>query len=365
MGHDLQVYLNWDLYPILTIYFLGIFIAFLPLIYGRIRKCCKSKCRCLKKRKHLFEGLMFTVSKVILLKEFKQTVENGKKVYLMRDQHIPTPLMRAILLFAYQAAVITITLAVTTFWVVFLIEETFACDAGLDCFPFADDGEELQSHPILNCSDFESADNITIICYRFIFLYAKGFGAAGGVSVFAAFVVTAYTAVLFFAARLIWPKNDVIDDEDDSDDDDSEHHEAQVDTGSKCCDSDRCAAVQLCMGRILFILIVLSPSQLAFGTVIAVTYVSFLNDIVLKTSSSSIQFYAYYTAFQYESIFAVTGLTILVVYIAYSEHLQTRDKQSIPSHQPAQPAKGHTSTSRDTTPLLRVTDRPNTTTQYT
>ena len=65
---------------------------------------------------------MFSVSKVILLKEFELKFGDGKKVYYMRDQHIPTWLVRAVLLVSYQVVVIIVTL---TFWVVFLIEETF------------------------------------------------------------------------------------------------------------------------------------------------------------------------------------------------------------------------------------------------
>ena len=363
MGHDLQVYLNWDLYPILLIYGLGVAIAFLPLIYDRVRKCCKSYCYCLRKRKHLFEGLMFKVSKVILLKEFELKQENGKKEYFMRDQYIPTILMRSVLLLAFQAAVSTVTLATTTFWVVFLIEETFACDPGLDCFPFTDDGDRIQDRPIVNCSDFESADNITIICYRFAFHYAEGFGAAGGVTFFSAFMITAYTSVMFFAARLIWPKNEVIDEDDYDSDEDSEDYVTQ-EAGSccKCCDSDQCAVVQLWMGRILFVLIVLSPSVFAIVMLMVVLNVRFLNDIILKTSSSTIQFYAYYISLQYVGVVAVSGLTILVVYIAWSEHEQTRNKQSIPTQQSTRPANGSTTTSREKTRLLY--DRPNTTTQY-
>ena len=147
---------------------------------------------------------MFNVSKVIL-KEVELKKENRKKVYYLREYKIPIWLMRTVLTAIYNISVITIALAITSFWIVFLIEETFACDNGLDCFPFSEDGHRLQDQPIGNCSDYESLTNITITCYRFSFLYAQGFGATGGVLLFAAFIITVYTTVMFFAARLIFP----------------------------------------------------------------------------------------------------------------------------------------------------------------
>ena len=90
--------------------------------------------------------------------------------------------------------------AFITFWVIFLVEESFGCDPRLDCFPRQDNNSELLSHtPIQNCSDYDLTDNVTIICYRFAFRYAEGFGVAGGILVFAASLMKMYEFLFFWA----------------------------------------------------------------------------------------------------------------------------------------------------------------------
>ena len=341
MGRDLQVYLNWDKYPIIVICVVGIVIGYLPMIVDTLHLSC------LRKRRNLLEKIMFKVSTLIMKKEYELEI---KELYYMPDQ--PRALkffMRLTLLFLYQAAVIIGILATVTFWVVFLIEETFACDAGLDCFPFTEDGDKIQGHPIVNCSDFESADNITITCYRFVLKYAEGFGAAGGVLYFSAFVTSAFTSVVFYAAHLL-PQLRTVNDDDDDDELVVSEDNIMQETGS-CWDFDWYTAVRSWMGPVLFILTVTSvPVLCSFVTAVVVFSVDFFKDTILKTTSSRTQFVAYYISLQYMSI---VPLPILTTYIL---------KRRLSTHPSTHPANGSTSTSREKDPLLseNITTRYNT-----
>jgi hypothetical protein len=110
-------------------------------------------------------------------------------------------------------ALLIIPLTVVTiffsFWNVWLVEEekNGACVPNFDCFPMLN-GESLQDKPVANCSQvldssmmMELMNTTTILpnetgiieepkitykCYRFLFNYAEGIGAAGGVLFFTA-----------------------------------------------------------------------------------------------------------------------------------------------------------------------------------
>lgn len=65
-----------------------------------------------------------------------------------------------------------------TFWITFLVDETFVCDERIDCFPISI--ALLQDSPIENCTTFDS-DDVEIRCYQFVLRYAETLGVAGGV----------------------------------------------------------------------------------------------------------------------------------------------------------------------------------------
>ena len=99
-----------------------------------------------------------------------------------------------------------------TFWNVYAVEEAVggACVENFDCFPRMGD-EYLQQEPVDNCSfnpSFSPSDlvndsnassvpielDITFNCYRLVFRYAEGFGAAGGI-----LLITALFSKLYFS----------------------------------------------------------------------------------------------------------------------------------------------------------------------
>ena len=85
------------------------------------------------------------------------------------------------------------------FWNIFLVEQTFACDPGLDCYIFnPEDGSLLQQSPIENCSDFEFADNVKVQCFHFTFQFGAGIAAFGGLLKFGEITLQMFvTAVLY------------------------------------------------------------------------------------------------------------------------------------------------------------------------
>ena len=70
------------------------------------------------------------------------------------------------------------------FWDVFLIEESLTCNPDLDCFPFSEKDNALQDNPIMNCSDFDMNDNVTIRCYSFVSGFTYGAAIVGGLITF-------------------------------------------------------------------------------------------------------------------------------------------------------------------------------------
>ena len=84
-----------------------------------------------------------------------------------------------------------------TFWNVYLVEESVGgnCEANFDCFAKVGD-EYLQQEPVSNCSVFEFNGDVTYECYRLVFRYAQGLGAAGGVLFFTGLFSRFYFALL-------------------------------------------------------------------------------------------------------------------------------------------------------------------------
>jgi hypothetical protein len=115
---------------------------------------------------------------------------------------------------------LTVATIFFSFWNVWLVEEevTGACLPNFDCYPMLD-GHLLQHLPVDNCTQFadgsmfmqlqnttaavlnetqiaDMARQIQYECYRFVFNYAEGIGAAGGVLFFTAVFSKLYFSIL-------------------------------------------------------------------------------------------------------------------------------------------------------------------------
>ena len=69
------------------------------------------------------------------------------------------------------------------------------CEKNFDCFP-KDGDDYLQQEPVSNCSMFEFNGTVTYECYRLVFRYAEGLGAAGGILIFTTVFSKLYFALL-------------------------------------------------------------------------------------------------------------------------------------------------------------------------
>ena len=87
----------------------------------------------------------------------------------------------------FISALTIIGCALITFWNVFLIEETFSCDPGLDCF-------KLNGSIPTNCTDLQEDEEI--ICFTFAFAIGRAAGTAGGILTLSAFIVKAEAIVV-------------------------------------------------------------------------------------------------------------------------------------------------------------------------
>ena len=169
---------------------------------------------CFKKLPHLLVGVM-----QISLSDIE---EHDDCTCVKVDRHK----IKKWALKALAVLVVPLTLATIffSFWNVWLVEEdpSGVCLPHFDCFPVFN-GKVLQSTPIESCSQsfnisidhlnstaslsndtltseepFEtlSKDEVSYKCYRFVFRYAEGIGAAGGILFFTAVFSKLYFSLL-------------------------------------------------------------------------------------------------------------------------------------------------------------------------
>ena len=132
----------------------------------------------------------------------------------------------AVIILSFCVLPLTLGSMFVTFWNVFLVEEEVRgdCVPNFDCYPLYD-GRLIQRTPVVNCTqrfimsksvlfnqssfpiDFNNTialgdgnnvglEDVRYECYRFVFLYAEGISAAGGVLLFTAIFSKVYFSIL-------------------------------------------------------------------------------------------------------------------------------------------------------------------------
>ena len=107
----------------------------------------------------------------------------------------------------------TISILVCAFvvsWNIFLVDQTYSCNPDLDCYALRG-RSPVQQHPIVNCSDFESLDNVTIQCFRFTFRYGAGLAAFGGLLKFSESVLGIFVSISLWAVDSFMRKTKATD----------------------------------------------------------------------------------------------------------------------------------------------------------
>ena len=173
-------YVNLFTVPPLLIFGFTV-IGFLPLICFFICFCCKGRTA---KRLELYCLLgMYKVISFVFRDAIQKTEvnldENGREVVgvnqtVVRKLHIfilfNRTISRLLIPFVFPAITVFFVCFFVAFWEMFLnVESQNTCDPDLDCFPFDTDLNSLQNEPIVNCTDFDTSVNVTIICYQLVF----------------------------------------------------------------------------------------------------------------------------------------------------------------------------------------------------
>ena len=152
---------------------------------------------------------------------FPDLEKQSDKGYDVFGQHINSKVFA--LLTVIIAPIITST-GFITFWNVYAVEEAVgsACVDNFDCFPRMN-GQFLLRDPVDNCTSFNFApslmnestnatsipliSDIDYTCYRLVFRYAEGFGAAGGILAITALFSKLYFSILVSIRRTIDGRN--------------------------------------------------------------------------------------------------------------------------------------------------------------
>ena len=274
MGHSYMVYQLADLVPPLVVGGVTVLLGFLSAMFVIIFMLCKLSQGKNVRIPCLF-GMYAAISVVFRDAIKKKSTKTGP-VFVLWDRKVSPMFIPALFIILPGL----FACFITSFWGVFLIENSYTCDPALDCFPIDAEQGNLQNDPIVNCSDFNTNDNITILCYQFVFRFAAGTAFLGGLLAFTA------TLIKLLGSLLVWSLN-------------LDGKEMKVEEEDKigCC-SVCCHHCYSCLKSIVLATLIFSPSILTIVTLIAVIAVPFVRE-ALTDRQRTLQFWAYYVTLFY------------------------------------------------------------------
>lgn len=268
MAHAYSVYKCWDHVPPIVVLVIVSLIGFLSVLFFIIYV----KCNYYRREKVEAPILMYAAVSTIFRNAIKRKMVDNQTVYVIMDRKTSQWFIPALFLLIPGF----ISSVFTSFWEVFLIDESYTCDPGLDCFPFdANNYTNLQDDPVVNCTDFDINDNITIICYHFAFNFTDAAGLVGGLLSLIAFVFMLLVSVLYWALDLA-----------------GEDKKAKKRCKYKCC---------WLVKRIVLVVLTISPSVGSIIAVVLVYTVPAIQD-ALTERRNFWKFYAYFVTFTYLGI---------------------------------------------------------------
>ena len=137
----------------------------------------------------MYKVISFIFSDAIQKREVNLD-ENGREVVGMNQTVVRKVhkfilfnriISRLLIPFVFPSITVFFACFFVAFWEMFLnVESQNTCDPDLDCFPLDTDLNPLQNHPIVNCTDFNTSENVAIICYQLVFNTVDALGLAGG-----------------------------------------------------------------------------------------------------------------------------------------------------------------------------------------
>ena len=285
-GCSYSTYINWDIWvPIGVIILTFILTAVLVILSIISFKCYRSSAH------HLIE-LTYQFAKLVLWDSLKR--DSAPPHLTLYDRKV-SPIFVALLSTLTPALFIP---AFVSFWGLFLVDETYSCDPGLDCFLRDPSSFEIvDKQPLSNCTD---VDNDTVVCFQFVFDYTAGIAATGG------FLVVAATLLRVYGILLVWLVG--------------------VMPSSYGRTNGRCHPCKILCSIVIVFVFFLTPIIIAATTLIVVLLYRFINDIVFQSNEGILKFATYWSSLVYCGL--VVGVCTLVVVIGNSTSSNRYDTSS-------------------------------------
>ena len=291
-GYSYSTYTNWDLWVPIGVSLLTVLLTTLPVVASLIWfKLHRSSAH------HSLE-LAYHFSRLVLGDSLQRDIESHPHRLTLFDRQVSPVVM--ILLSTLSPALLVP--AFVSFWASFLVDETFACDPGLDCFS-RDPSSFSISHsrlPLFNCTDLDNT-NTTVICFRFVLDYVAGFAAMGGVLVVSVVSLRVYGIVLTWLVGVM--------------------------PSSSTRRDGRCFSCQVICSVVGIFIFFLAPIIISVVVLIVVLLVPFINEIIFQSSERTLKFTTYWLS----SLFSgtLTGACILVTILGNHLNKQGYDTTSV------------------------------------
>ncbi len=189
---SIHSYINWQTIPPVVVAGMLCLFAVSLTLTNTILKCCQLLCCKGTQFTPIAEDFTKGAVKLLFGDIFKEVSLDGKPVLTMYNRKVTYFMAQPF----FVATILVFAGGFALFWTVFLIDESYACDPNLDCYPVLRKGFVLL--PISNCSEFQLQANVTILCYQFVFEFAEGIGAMGGLVTVVVLSVKLVTAILFW-----------------------------------------------------------------------------------------------------------------------------------------------------------------------
>ena len=186
-GYSYNTYMNWDIWVPIGVSSLSIILTAILVITSIIwLKFYRSSA-------HHFIELTYQLAKLVLRDSLQRNIEAVPPRMTLYDRRV-SPIFVIVLSSLTPAVFIP---AFVSFWDSFLVEETYSCDPGFDCFSLDPSSFSTKNNqqPISNCANHE---NDTVTCFQFVFDYSAGFATMGGV------LVVAVVSLKLYGILLVW-----------------------------------------------------------------------------------------------------------------------------------------------------------------
>ena len=279
-GYSYNTYMNWDIWvpvgvSILTILFVTL-IVIVSIIWFKVYRSSAHHCI----------ELTYHFAKLVLRDALQRNLEAAPPRMTLYDRRVSP--VSVILLSSLAPAVFIPSFV--SFWASFLVDETYACDPGLDCFSRNSSSFVIDyQDPLTTCTDLS---NDTVVCFQFVFDYVAGFASMGGFLVVAVISTKVYGIVLVWLVGIMPSPHD------------GRH--------GKCYS---CRAVCSIVGVFSFFL---APIIIATLILSAALLQPFINDVVFQSNERVLNFAAYWSSLLFAG--TVTGVCILVTVIGSHFH---------------------------------------------